>query len=287
MTLAHQNPLRRRLERIGRHQRRVRATELARRLFAISGPLSAPLARRLLATALECPAAHLPDWIDLAHLDSAVLGAAAARPLATAEFIVVDLETTGVSPARSRILEIGAVRVRAGAPAGSFETLVDPGVEIPATITSLTGIDRELVVGAPPQHEALRALDEFVGREKLPLVAHNAAFDSGFLSSAYRDESMAFWSGPVFCTRKLARRLLPRLGRYHLDSLCAHFGLRNRARHRALGDAAVTAAAWIELLGLARRRYRTRSLGDLVELQATSPARLRKRLDRVPRSRRR
>jgi DNA polymerase III epsilon subunit-like protein len=164
---------------------------------------------------------------------------------------------------------------------------VDPGVDIPATITSLTGIDRELVEGAPPQRDALCALNAFVGPGPVPFVAHNAAFDSGFLTRAYREEAMTFWSGPVFCSSKLARRLLPDLGRYNLDSLCAHFGLQNRARHRAMGDAAVTADAWIELLGLARRRFRTRSLGELVELQSTSPARLRKRLNRAARPHRR
>jgi DNA polymerase III epsilon subunit family exonuclease len=279
--------LRRRLERIGRQQRRVPTAELAQRLLALSNPLPRPLARRLLAAALECPDRHLPDWIDLAHLESTLLGELGAQRLDKAEFIVVDLETTGVSPGRSRILEIGVVRIRAGALAGRFETLVDPGVEIPATITSLTGIDRELIRDAPPQREALGALNDFVGPGPVAFVAHNAGFDSGFLTSAYREEALSFWASPVFCTRMLSRRLLPDLGRYHLDSLCAHFGLRNRARHRAMGDAAVTADAWIELLGMARRRYRARTLGDLVELQATSPARLRKRLDRAPRAARR
>ncbi len=283
MALAHDHPIRRRLERLGRERRRVATTELAERLLSIAGPLPRPLARRLLAAALECPEPHVGDWIDLARLESTLLGAIARRSLVDAEFVVIDLETTGVSPARSRILEIGAVRVRGGAVRDRFETLVDPGVDIPATITSLTGIDREMVCGAPPQREALAALDAFVGVGPTPFVAHNAAFDSGFLTRAYREEAMRDWAGPVFCTRKLARRLLPQLGRYHLDSLCAHFGLRNRARHRALGDAAVTADAWLELLGLARRRVRARTLGDLAELQAPAPARLRKRLDRVPR----
>ncbi len=287
MALAHDHPLRRRLERLGRERRRVSTTELAGRLLSIEAPLSRPLARRLVAAALECPEPHVGDWIDLARLESTFLGTIAARALADTEFVVVDLETTGVSPGRSRILEIGAVRVRGGAARERFETLVDPGVDIPATITSLTGIDRELVHGAPPQREALEALDLFVGRGPIPFVAHNAGFDSGFLARAYREEAMPFWSGPVFCTRKMARRLLPQLGRYHLDSLCAQFGLSNRARHRALGDAAVTADAWVELLGLARRRFRTRTVGDLAELQATAPARLRKRLDRVPRAPRR
>ena len=280
-------PLRRRLERIERVQRRVRTSELARQLLWIDTPIPPRMARRLLGAALHCPPEVLGDWTDLARLDSARWGPLARRRVHGAEFVVVDLETTGVSPERSRILEIGAVRVRAAACVERFETLVDPGVEIPATITSLTGIEREDVVDAPTQAEALAALSAFVGPGPTPFVAHNAQFDSGFLRRAYREEGLAYWEGPVFCTRKLARRLLPDLGRYHLDSLCARFGLRNPARHRALGDASVTADAWIGLLEIALHVWRARSLGDLLELQATAPARLRKRLDRVPRSPRR
>jgi DNA polymerase III epsilon subunit-like protein len=73
---------------------------------------------------------------------------------------------------------------------------------------------------------------------------------------------------PVLCTRLLARRLLPELGRYGLDPLCAHFGIENRARHRALGDAESTARALLELLAMARRRPRLATLEDLLALGA-------------------
>jgi DNA polymerase-3 subunit epsilon len=74
----------------------------------------------------------------------------------------------------------------------------------------------------------------------------------------------------------LSRRLLPELGRYNLDHLCAHFGIRNRARHRALGDAEATAHAWIELIALAREQ-RHATVGDLLDLQEAPTRRRRKR----------
>jgi DNA polymerase-3 subunit epsilon len=71
-------------------------------------------------------------------------------PLDEVEFVVVDLETTGGSPRESRITEIGAVKLRGGERVGAFETLVNPGVPIPRSITYLTGIDDGMVAGAPP-----------------------------------------------------------------------------------------------------------------------------------------
>jgi DNA polymerase III subunit alpha, Gram-positive type len=80
----------------------------------------------------------------------------------------------------------------------------------------------------------------------------------------------------VFCTQRLARRLLPRLGRYDLDHVCAHFGVFNRARHRALGDADATARVWIELLAVARERG-LETVGDLLDLQERPVRRRRRR----------
>jgi DNA polymerase III epsilon subunit-like protein len=76
----------------------------------------------------------------------------------------------------------------------------------------------------------------------------------------------------VLCTRKLARRLIPELGRYNLDQLCAHFGIANRARHRALGDAEATARALLDLLGIAQSRFEIGNLGELIDFQRRPPA---------------
>jgi DNA polymerase-3 subunit epsilon len=134
-----------------------------------------------------------------------------------------------------------------------------------------------MLCDAPPAHRALagyaRWLSEAPGA---PWVAHNARFDAGFLGRAF----LAQWGRApgfaVLCTQKLSRRLLPELGRYNLDHLCAHFGIRNRARHRALGDAEATAHAWIELIALAREQ-RHATVGDLLDLQEAPTRRRRKR----------
>ena len=88
------------------------------------------------------------------------------------------------------------------------------------------------------------------------------------------------YPGPVLCTRRLARRIVPELGRYNLDHLCAHFGISNRARHRALGDAAATATALVELLQLARARLGVETVGDLLDLHERKPKPVRRRSSR-------
>ncbi|MCZ6464522.1 MAG: exonuclease domain-containing protein [Proteobacteria bacterium] len=79
---------------------------------------------------------------------------------------------------------------------------------------------------------------------------------------------------PVFCTRRLARRLAPEIGRFDLDHVCAHFGVSNAARHRALGDARATARVWVDLLHRARERG-LRTLGDLLDHQERPPGPIR------------
>lgn len=102
--------------------------------------------------------------------------------LAEVTFCVVDLETTGGSPADSRITEIGAVKYRGGERIGVFETLVNPEVPIPRFITHLTGIDDLAVAGAPPIEWALPSFSEFAGG--CAFVAHNARFDFTFVNTA-------------------------------------------------------------------------------------------------------
>src|SRR5262249_27577896 len=147
----------------------------------------------------------------------------------------------------------------------TFQTLVDPGVPIPSMITELTGIDRSMVDGAPP---LAAALDAFVAwaaaSEATVFVAHNASFDHRFVSVAFERHGLAAWPGPVLCTRRLARRVLPDLGRYDLDTLSARFGIANRWRHRALGDAEATARALVEMLAIAAAAHEVRDVGDLV-----------------------
>src|SRR5690625_850348 len=105
-------------------------------------------------------------------------------PLSEVTFVVVDLETTGGSAATSAITEIGAVKVRGGEVLGEFQTLVDPGGPVPAYIATLTGITTAMVHGAPRIEQVLPSFLEFA--HGAVLVAHNAAFDIGFLKAAAR-----------------------------------------------------------------------------------------------------
>lgn len=160
---------------------------------------------------------------------------------------VTDTETTGSSSRVGRVIEIATVSVRSGAVVGRFETLVDPGVPVPAMITALTGISRSMLEGAPGPAEAIAAWDAYLGCEG-HFVAHNAPFDWAFLKAEYQRQGRDWPFEKRFCTVQLARTCLPALPSRSLDALIAYFGLRVDARHRALGDAEATAEVLIRLL---------------------------------------
>ena len=129
-------------------------------------------------------------------------------PLAEVTFVVVDLETTGGSPKDCAITEIGAVKVRGGAVLGEFQTLVDPGQEIPPYISVLTGITTSMVAAAPRIGTVLPAFLEFA--RGAVLVAHNAPFDLGFLKAACAQNGILWPAASSVDTAVLARRLLTR-----------------------------------------------------------------------------
>lgn len=198
--------------------------------------------------------------------------AADPTPLELATFAVVDLETTGLSPTRSAILEIGAVRVRGLRAVDRFETLVDCGRPVPPEITALTGIASTMLRGAPRAPEALARLRRWLDAAPgAPLVAHNAAFDAGFVRRGFAACGLRPLDAPVLCTRALARRLVPELRRFGLAELTGAFGIRNRAPHRALGDAEATAEALVQLVARARAAAGAGSVGELVALQRRPP----------------
>src|SRR5262249_6533577 len=172
--------LRRTLDRLGAAGESLPIDELTRRLFALRAPPEPHLARRLLAAALGCSDPQLPDRLDPRALPRLLAGSAAGVVLEGAEWVVVDLETTGLSPCAA-ILEIGAVRLLGLRPIDRFQTLVDPGVPIPPAITALTGIDRSALGEAPSARRALHAFRAWVGdRPGTAFAAHNAGFDAGF-----------------------------------------------------------------------------------------------------------
>jgi DNA polymerase-3 subunit epsilon len=247
------------------------------------GPVPAEEAARVLFALASAPAALARSLLDdvvtgdarLAWRGTSVGLAAppgADIPLEHAHFVVVDLETTGLSPRTSRICEIGAQRVRSLALADTFETLVDPGVALPPAVAALTGIQPLALRGAPRVGHAIRQLVAFTG--DAAIVAHNARFDLAFLDREVTQLTGRRIASPVVDTVWLARRLLgERTRRVGLAALAHFFGVSTQPCHRALPDAQATAEILLALLGLAQERG-ARSLADLVELAAPRARRL-------------
>ncbi len=178
------------------------------------------------------------------------------------EYVAVDLETTGVDPASDRIIEIGAVRFGAEGPRERFRTFVSPGRPLPPAIRVLTGIEDADLAGAPPPSLAVHEFAAFA--RGLPLVAHNAPFDLGFLAEAGLQPR-----APAFDSYELASVLLPTATRLDLRSLAESLGVTVEESHRALADAEVTGAVFLRLLErLARLPAAT--LRDLVRLAEQS-----------------
>lgn len=170
-----------------------------------------------------------------------------SEPLAEATFVVVDLETTGGGPGRGdTIIEIGAVKVAGGRVVDTFESLVDPGRPLPGFITRLTGISDEMLAGRPAIGTVLPEFAEFA--DEHVMVAHNARFDRGFLDAAWREILGRPVTSNFLCTLRLARRLLPGARRRSLDALAGEFGIPVVDRHRALGDARITAEVLFRFL---------------------------------------
>jgi DNA polymerase-3 subunit epsilon len=161
-------------------------------------------------------------------------------PLANVTFVVVDLESTGGSPAECGITEIGAVKVRGGEVLGEFQTLVNPDAPIPAFISVLTGITNGMVAEAPVIDTALPSFLEFARGSVL--VAHNAGFDISFLKAAAAHLQIAWPAFEVLDTLQLARHLVTpdETPNHKLASLARLFGAQTAPDHRALHDARAT-----------------------------------------------
>jgi DNA polymerase-3 subunit epsilon len=201
----------------------------------------------------------------------------AALSLRDTTFTVLDLETTGGAPDGGGITEIGAVKVRAGEEQGVFATLVNPGERLPPFITVLTGITEAMLAPAPPIEMVLPSLLEFLRGSVL--VAHNAAYDVGFLKAACARHGYPWPQLRVLDTAALARRALTRdeVPNRKLATLARFFRAAVEPTHRALDDAKATVDV---LHGLIERlgSYRVHTLGDAVEFaKAVTPAQRRQR----------
>lgn len=166
------------------------------------------------------------------------------RTLAETTFVVVDLETTGWSPASgAAITEIGAVKVCGGKVIAEFQSLINPGSPIPELITNITGISDAMVEESPWIHEVVPIFLEFCGSpDETVLVAHNAPFDMSFLLAAAESAAYDWPEFPVIDTAYLARKILTKddVRNNKLETLAAYYGTDSQPNHRALDDSRAT-----------------------------------------------
>lgn len=159
-------------------------------------------------------------------------------------FICFDIETTGLSAARDKITEIGAVKVENGVITDTFSTFANPEMPIPQKITQLTGITDDMVKDAPSQSEAVGAFFEFAGDNVL--VAHNAPFDTSFIAKACEDMGREY-NYTSIDTVAISRAILTDIKNCKLDTVAKFLRLGDFNHHRATDDAEMLARIFINL----------------------------------------
>lgn len=182
-------------------------------------------------------------------------------------YVVFDLETTGFSPDKNKIIEIGAVKVEGGAVTERFSSFVNPEVPIPFHIEELTSIRDDMVMDAPKIEEILPQFMAFC--EGAIMVAHNAEFDMSFiLKNCERQKIHTDFT--VIDTVALARMLLPNLNRFKLDTVAKALGISLDHHHRAVDDAACTAEIFVKFIRMLGDRG-IETLDDVNRMGQASP----------------
>ncbi len=168
-----------------------------------------------------------------------------------APYVVFDLETTGFSPEKNRIIEIGAVKVAGGRIVDKFSTFVNPQTPIPFHIEQLTSIKDDMVIDAPLIEDVLPQFMEFC--RGCVMAAHNAEFDMSFIRKNCENLGMEC-AYTVVDTVALARVLLPQLNRYKLDTVAKALNVRLDSHHRAVDDAGCTAEIFVKFIEMLKAR---------------------------------
>jgi len=152
-------------------------------------------------------------------------------------FVAFDLETTGLTAGADKIVEISGIKFQNQVTYSTFETLVDPEVPISAEITRINGITNEMVLNKPTIENVLPHFLDFI--KGCVIMAHNAAFDLGFLNAALKNQNLPVINQPLIDTLILARRTIPNQPNYKLQSLAAFLKIDPGNAHRAKDDAVV------------------------------------------------
>ena len=189
------------------------------------------------------------------------------KTLYVPDYVVFDLETTGISAARDQVVEISAVKVERGQVVEEFSTLVNPQMPIPFYASQVNGITDQMVVASPLFAEALAGFLDFAGDSVL--VGHNIhSFDMKFI---WRD-ARKFWNkipgNDYIDTLHMARMCLPQLGHHKLVDLAAYYGISPEGAHRALNDCRMNQQVY-EMMGreLERMELAKKGVSNSVELR--------------------
>jgi DNA polymerase-3 subunit epsilon len=190
------------------------------------------------------------------------------QPLIETEFVLFDVETTGLSPAYGhRVCEVACLRVRGGEELGRFEALVDPGRRITPGAYHVNRITADMLAGAPRfgvvAREVLALMDGAV------LVAHNAPFDLGFLSMELDLARLPPPEGPVVDTLTLCRRIY-RFASNSLSAVARTLAVDTGPGHRAMGDAWTTWGVLDQIVRDVGQRWQVHTLGELLDFQGGS-----------------
>ncbi|CAN5286285.1 DEDD exonuclease domain-containing protein [soil metagenome] len=266
MTSSHryEHLLERAVACIDKHGGKLDDARLVGHVFGVGGSekLWAPLLHTILAT--DPRVSRLPNgWWTTVRLEPS-----GSFP---SEYVVVDVETTGLKPRQHRVIDVALIRISAGADPLVWTSLVDPGRRVPDYIRKLTGID-DAMVGSAPEFRSLGAtIQQIVGEH--PIVGHNVEFDLGFLNAEFARCGLPRLVNTALDTLPLADELLPGARRLGLQDVMRELGLPSQRAHRALADAEMTLAVYQALLVKAVERG-WETIEDL--LQVTTGARRRR-----------
>ena len=187
-------------------------------------------------------------------------------------FVVFDIETTGFSPVKNHIIEIGAVKVEMGSIVDRFSTFVNPLEPIPFRIEQLTGINDEMVVDAPVIEQVLPEFLEFCG--DAVLVAHNAQFDMGFIKENAKRQGIKR-EFTYLDTMGIARMLLPDQAKHTLDAVAKTLKISLENHHRAVDDAECTAEIFAEFIRMLKEKE-IETLRQLKKASGSNPEIIKK-----------
>ena len=177
------------------------------------------------------------------------------------EFVIFDVETTGLSSVYDTIIEIGAVKMKDGVVLDRFDKFINPHHELSEQTINLTSITDEMVQAADDEAVVIKQFRDFYGDR--PLCGHNVQFDVGFVNAALKRCNLPQITQPVVDTLEVSRLLHPEQSRHTLDSLCRKYNVVLEHHHRANQDAEATGYLMFKLLDDLKEKYHEDDLGKM------------------------